>query len=104
MTSGSPEEGPTQASEFEALHESMVFEGPELTFTPRGSPDPRLKRLVQILARQAARECYEEELRLAREKRREAPPAEHRPNAIDRPAVCARCKGALPCPPDGAPG
>lgn len=69
-----PEEGPTQASEFEALRESMVFEGPELTFTPRGSPDPRLKRLVQILARQAARECYEEELRLAREKRREAPP------------------------------
>lgn len=53
----------------------MVFEGPELTFPPRGSPDPRLLRLVRLLAQQAARECYEEELRLAREKRREAPPA-----------------------------
>lgn len=70
-----PEEGPTQASEFEALRESMVFEGPELAFTPRGSPDPRLMRLVRLLAQQAARECYEEELRLAREKKREAPPA-----------------------------
>ncbi len=69
-----PEEGPTQASEFEVLRESMVFEGPELTFTPRESPDPRLMRLVRLLAQQAARECYEEELRLAREKRREAPP------------------------------
>ena len=69
-----PEEGPTQASEFEALRESIVFEGPELTFTPRDSPDPRLMRLVRLLAQQAARECYEEELRLAREKRREAPP------------------------------
>jgi hypothetical protein len=52
----------------------MVFEGPELTFTPRGSPDPPLMRLVRLLAQQAARECYEEEVRLAREKRREAPP------------------------------
>lgn len=69
-----PEDGPTQKSEFEALRESMVFDGPELTFTPRGSPDPRLLRLVRLLAQQAARECYEEELRLAREKRREAPP------------------------------
>ncbi len=70
-----PEDGPTQKSEFEALRESMVFDGPELTFIPRGSPDPRLLRLVRLLAQQAARECYEEELRLAREKRREAPPA-----------------------------
>jgi hypothetical protein len=69
-----PEDGPTQKSEFEALRESMVFDGSELTFTPRGSPDPRLLRLVRLLAKQAARECYEEELRLAREKRREAPP------------------------------
>jgi hypothetical protein len=52
----------------------MVFDGPELTFTPRGSPDSRLLRLVRLLAKQAARECYEEELRLAREKKREAPP------------------------------
>ena len=36
--------------------------------------DPRLLRLVRLLAQQAARECYEEELRLAREKKREAPP------------------------------
>jgi hypothetical protein len=69
-----PEDDPTQKSEFEALRDSMVFDGPELTFTPRGSPDPRLLRLVRLLAQQAARECYEEELRLAREKRREAPP------------------------------
>jgi hypothetical protein len=69
-----PEDGPTQKSEFEALRESMVFDGPELTFTPRGSPDPRLLRLVRLLAQQAARECYEEDLRLAREKKREAPP------------------------------
>jgi hypothetical protein len=66
--------GPTQKSEFEALRESMVFDGSELTFTPRGSPDPRLLRLVRLLAKQAARECYEEEVRLAREKRRDAPP------------------------------
>lgn len=69
-----PEDGPTQKSEFETLRDSMVFDGPELTFTPRGSPDPRLLRLVRLLAQQAARECYEEELRLAREKKREAPP------------------------------
>lgn len=68
------EEGPTQASEFEALRESMVFDGPELTFISRGSPDPRLMRPVRLLAQQAARECYEEEHRLAREKRCEAPP------------------------------
>lgn len=99
-----PEEGPNQASEFEALRESMVFEGPELTFTPRGSPDPRLLRLVRLLAQQAARECYEEELRLAREKRREAPPPKRRSKAIGRPAFCARCKGALPVLPTWAQG
>ena len=70
-----PVDGPTLASEFQALRESMVFDGPELTFTARGAPDPRLMRLFRLLAKQAARECYEEELRLAREKRREAPPA-----------------------------
>lgn len=69
-----PEPNLTPKSEGEALLESMVFEGPELTFTPRGSPDPRLMRLVGILAMQAAHECFEEELRLAREKRRELPP------------------------------
>lgn len=40
----------------------------------KSAPDPRLLRLVRLLAQQAARECYEEELRLAREKKREAPP------------------------------
>ena len=69
-----PVEGLTQASELEAFRENMVFDGPELTFTPRGSPDPRLLRLVRLLAKQAARECYDEELRLARKKKREAPP------------------------------
>ena len=33
----------------------------------------QLKRLVAILARQAARECYEEEVRQARERRTTAP-------------------------------
>jgi hypothetical protein len=83
-----PEEGPTEASEFEALRESMVFEGSELTFTPRGSPDPQLMRLVRLLAQQAARECYEEYLRLAREKRREAPP---RMNARQRRSTVPLC-------------
>jgi hypothetical protein len=55
-------------SDREALLEALLLEGPELAFTPRGSPDPRLKRLVAILARQAARECYEVEVRLARER------------------------------------
>jgi hypothetical protein len=70
---GPPEEIPTQTSAFEALRDSMVFDGPELTFTARGSPDPRLMHIVELLARQAARECFEGEKRLAREKRREAP-------------------------------
>jgi hypothetical protein len=55
-------------SDREALLEALLLEGPEFTFKPRGSPDPRLKRLVAILARQAARECYEVEVRLARER------------------------------------
>lgn len=90
-----PEDGPTQPSEFEAFRESMVFEGPELTFTPRGSPDPRLMRLVPLLAQQAARECYEEELRLAREKKaRSSPPAERRAKAIrSLRNATARCRG-----------
>lgn len=50
-------------TEREALLESLMLDEPELTFTPRGDPDPRLLRLVDFLARQAARECYAEELR-----------------------------------------
>jgi hypothetical protein len=41
--------------EREELLESLIPDEPELTFTPRGNPDPRLLRLVDFLARQAAR-------------------------------------------------
>lgn len=53
-------------SEREALLESLLLEEPELTFTPRGNPDPRLLRLVEFLARQAAREYYAEEVKTTR--------------------------------------
>lgn len=49
--------------EREELLESLLFDAPELTFTARGNPDPRLLRLVGLLARQAARECYADEVR-----------------------------------------
>ncbi|MCX8999441.1 hypothetical protein NOF55_20255 [Rhizobiaceae bacterium BDR2-2] len=52
--------------EREALLESLLIAEPELTFTPRGNPDPRLLRLVDFLARQAARECYAEEVKMMR--------------------------------------
>ncbi|OYX89092.1 MAG: hypothetical protein B7Y84_06550 [Azorhizobium sp. 32-67-21] len=52
--------------EREALLESLLIDEPELTFTPRGDPDPRLLRLVDFLARQAARECYAEEVKMTR--------------------------------------
>lgn len=52
--------------EREALLESLMIDQPELTFTARGNPDPRLLRLVEFLARQAARECYAEEVKLTR--------------------------------------
>lgn len=54
----------------EALLESLLLDEPELTFTPRGNPDPRLLRLVGILTRQAARECYAEELKLSKQRRK----------------------------------
>jgi len=41
----------------------MLVEAPELSFTPQGDPDPRLVRLVEFLARQAAREFYEQEVK-----------------------------------------
>lgn len=50
-------------SEREQPLEALLPEGePELTFTPRGDPDPRLLRLVDFLARYAARRFYEAEL------------------------------------------
>lgn len=52
--------------EREALLESLMIDEPELTFTARGDPDPRLLRLVEFLARQAARECYAEEVKMTR--------------------------------------
>ena len=57
-------------AEREALLESLLLDEPELTFTPRGSPDPRLLRLVGILAKQAARECFAEEVKLSRQRRK----------------------------------
>lgn len=56
--------------EREALLESLMLEEPELKFTPRGDPDPRLLRLVDFLARQAARECYAEEVQIMKRGRK----------------------------------
>lgn len=39
---------------------------PELTFTPRGEPDPRLIQLARLLGRQLARETFEAETLAAR--------------------------------------
>lgn len=50
-------------SEREGLREAMLVETPELSFTPQGDPDPRLVRLVEFIARQAAREFYEQEVK-----------------------------------------
>ena len=52
--------------EREVLLESLMIDEPELTFTARGNPDPRLLRLVEFLARQVARECYAEEVKMTR--------------------------------------
>nr|WP_313372866.1 hypothetical protein [Brucella intermedia] len=52
--------------EREELLEALLLDEPELTFTPRCNPDPRLLRLVEFLARQAARECYAEEMKMTR--------------------------------------
>ena len=57
-------------AEREALLESLLLDAPELMFTPCGSPDPRLLRLVGILAKQAARECFAEEVTLSRQRRK----------------------------------
>lgn len=49
------------STEREGLLEAMLVEKPELRFTPRGDPDPRLVRLIDFLATQAAREFFEQE-------------------------------------------
>jgi len=54
----------------EELLESLLLDAPELTFTPRGNPDSRLLRLVDLLARQAARECYAEEVKMQKRRRK----------------------------------
>ncbi|MEG4641762.1 hypothetical protein VB636_02730 [Paracoccus sp. APAP_BH8] len=46
-------------SEREALLDALLLGEPELGFTPRGNPDPRLVRLVRLLGRQAARDNFE---------------------------------------------
>jgi hypothetical protein len=51
----------TMPTEREELLKATLVETPELRFTPRGDPDPRLVRLVEFLARQAAREFFEKE-------------------------------------------
>ena len=56
--------------EREALLESLLLDEPELTFTPSGNPDPRLLRLVGILAKQLARECFAEEVKLSGQRRK----------------------------------
>ncbi len=45
-------------SEREQLLEAMLADVPELTFTPRGDPDPRLVRLARLLGEQLARENF----------------------------------------------
>jgi len=57
-------------AEREELLETLLLDEPELTFTPRGKPDPRLLRLVGILARQAAQECYAKEVKTSRQRRK----------------------------------
>lgn len=51
------------ASEREALLEALLLDEPELGFTARGNPDPRLVRLVRLLGRQAARENFEAQMK-----------------------------------------
>lgn len=46
-------------SEREELLAAMLADAPELTFTPRGDPDPRLVRLARLLGRHMARQDFE---------------------------------------------
>lgn len=50
-------------SERQELLEAMLPDAPELTFTPRGDPDPRLVRLARLLGRQMARHDFEAQLK-----------------------------------------
>ncbi len=49
-------------SEREELLEAMLVDAPELTFTPRGDPDPRLIELARLLGRQMARQNFEAQM------------------------------------------
>ncbi len=44
--------------EREELLEAMLVDAPELTFTSRGDPDPRLIQLARLLGRKMARETF----------------------------------------------
>ena len=46
-------------SEREELLEAVLLDAPELTFTPRGDPDPRLVQIARLLGRQMARQNFE---------------------------------------------
>ncbi|WP_236760084.1 hypothetical protein [Agrobacterium tumefaciens] len=48
-------------SERKELREAMLADTPELTFTPRGDPDPRLIQLARMLGRQLARQNLTEQ-------------------------------------------
>lgn len=47
----------------EELLDALFVETPELRFTPRGDPDPRIVRLVEFMAQEAAREFFENEIK-----------------------------------------
>lgn len=42
---------------------AMLPDTPELIFTPRGNPDPRLIQLARLLGRQMARQDFEAQMR-----------------------------------------
>lgn len=44
------------------LREAMLPDAPELTFTPRGDPDPRLVQLTRLLGQQLARQNFAEQM------------------------------------------
>lgn len=46
-------------NEREELLAAMLLTAPELTFAPRGDPDPRLVQLARLLGRQMARQNFE---------------------------------------------
>ncbi len=57
------------ANEREHRLEGMLIDEPELTFTPRGDPDPRLVQLARLLGEQLARETFAAQMN-RREQRR----------------------------------